>query len=155
MQTKPIFIGFAAAILILVIAAASFAAGLYLGQRGYVDALQSQPQNSGLPADNPLPAGPANGHPNPSGLDPAGGPPGAPSWPADLMGRFVSKTADKIVIEGPQRQFTISVNADTRYTDENGNAIDSSILQAGDTVAVFGRDVATLIMRLPPRPNAP
>ena len=150
MQTKPILIGFAAAILILVVAGASFTTGLYLGQRGYVDALQSQPQNG-----NPLPSGPANGQPNPNGFNPAGGPPGAPSWPADLMGRFVSKTADTIVIEGPQRQFTISVNADTRYTDENGNAIDPSIFQAGDTLAVFGRDVATLIMRLPPRPSAP
>ncbi|MFZ5856315.1 MAG: hypothetical protein ACOYZ6_05755 [Chloroflexota bacterium] len=155
MQTKPILIGFAAAILILVVAGASFSAGLYLGQRGYVDGLRSQPQNSGLPADNPLPSGPANGQPNPNGLNPASGPPGAPTWPADLMGRFVSKTADTIVIEGPQRQFTISVNADTRYTDENGNAIDPSIFQAGDTLAVFGRDVATLIMRLPPRPTAP
>ena len=150
MQTKPILIGFATAILILVVAGASFTTGLYLGQRGYVDALQSQPQNG-----NPLPSGPANGQPNSNGFNPAGGPPGAPSWPADLMGRFVSKTADTIVIEGPQKQFTISVNADTRYTDENGNAIDSSIFQAGDTLAVFGRDVATLIMRLPPRPSAP
>ncbi|GEM_PF-6643709 len=150
MQTKPILIGFAAAILILVVAGASFSAGLYLGQRGYVDALQSQPQTG-----NPLPSGPANGQPNPNGLNPVGGPPGAPSWPPDWMGRFVSKTADTIVIEGPQKQFTISVNADTRYTDENGNAIDPSIFRVGDTLAVFGRDVTTLIMRLPPRPPAP
>lgn len=154
MQNKTL-IGFAAAILVLVIAAASFFAGLSLGQRGFVSALQMQPQVGGRPAGSPPPPGPSNGQPIPNGLNPSGGPPGAPSWPPDVMGRFVSRTADVITVEGPQRKFTISVNADTRYTDEAGNFIDPAILQAGDTIAIFGRDVAMLIMRLPPRPVAP
>ena len=163
MQTKPIFIGFAAAIVILIVAAASFFAGLYLGQRGYVADLEYQPQNSGLPAGNSPQSGPFGGaqgqpqasQPNPGGINPDGGPPGAPSWPPDVMGQFVSRTADTITVAGPQRQFGISINADTLYTDEAGNPIDPSILQSGDTIAIFGRDMATLIMRLPPRPGAP
>ncbi len=168
MQPKPILIGFASAILILVMAAASFFAGLSLGQRGYVADLQYQPPQggpgnlppAGLPngqpsQGNPPQPGPSAGQPNPGGINPQGGPPGAPSWPPDLLGRFVSMTADSITLEGPQRQFTIPINTSTRFTDELGNPLDPAALQAGDTIAVFGRDAATLIMCLPPRPNAP
>jgi len=147
MQPKPIFIGFAAAILILVVAAASFSAGLYLGQRGYVADLQYQvPQNG---------QGGPDGIPPQSGPQPQVGPPGAPSWPPDVMGTLVSRSADSITFAGPQRQFTIPVNVSTRYTDEMGNPLDPATLQVGDVIAIFGRDVATLVMRLPPSPNAP
>lgn len=151
MQTRPIVIGFASGILLLVVAAASFSAGLYLGQRGYVADLQYQSPGQGVQPQQPdAQAGP---QPARNAVNP--GPPGAPSWPPDLMGLFVSLTGDTIILEGPQRQINVPVNASTRYTDELGNPIDPAILQAGDTLAVFGRDMATLIMRLPPRPNAP
>ena len=166
MQTKPIFIGFAAAILILVIAAAAFFAGLYLGQRGYVADLQYQqrqtapggplPQQGGqLPQSGSPQSGPLAGQPAPGGFAPAGGPPGAPSWPPDAMGRLVSLTADLITLDSPQGLVTISLSGDTRFTDELGNVIAASELQIGDVTAVFGSDAATLVMRLPPRPNMP
>jgi len=163
MQSKPIFIGFAAAILILVVAAASFSAGLYLGQRGFVNDLQVQPQNGGLPAVNPPQSGPIDGaqgrpqagQPNPSGLNPQGGPPGAPSWPPDLMGRLVSLTATDITLDTPQGQMTVAVDSSTKFFDEAGNVIASADLKTGDVIAVFGRDMAVTIMRLPARPNAP
>ncbi len=83
MQPKPIFLGFAAAVLILIVAAASFSAGLYLGQRGYVADLQyqspqtmqgGQPPAGGLPAGNSPQSGPGVGQPNPGGINPDGGP---------------------------------------------------------------------------------
>lgn len=155
MQSKPILIGFASAILILVVAAASFSAGLYLGQRGYVANLQSQPQNGGLPAGNPPQNAPQAGQPNPSGPNPQGGPPNAPSWPPDTMGRLLALTATEITLDTPQGQVTVAVNSSTKFISEAGVDILSSELRTGDVVAVFGRDVASTVMRLPARPNAP
>ncbi len=152
MQNKPILIGFASAVLILVVAVASFFSGLYLGQRGYVNDLQSQPQNGGLPADNPLPSGPQAGQPNPGDLNPQGGPPNAPSWPPDTMGRLISLTAAAITLDTPQGQVTVALNSSTIFINEAGTSMPSSNLQTGDVVAVFGKDVATTIMRLPARP---
>ena len=164
MQPKPIFIGFAAAILILIVAAASFSAGLYLGQRGYVADLQyqspqalqgGQPPNSGLPAGNPPQSGPSVGQPNPGGLNPAGGPPGAPSWPPDVIGRLISLTATEITLDTPQGLATVAVDSSTKFIDEAGDVIASTDLKTGDVLAVFGKELATTIMRLPPRPNTP
>lgn len=174
MQTKPILIGFAAALLVLIVAAASFSAGLYLGQRGYVADLQYQPpQNApggppagGLPAGNsPQPGpqagqpgpqpGPQGGQPNPGGVNPAGGPPGAPYWPSDAMGRLVSLTATEITLDSPQGQVTVTIDSSTKFVDEAGNPLASTDLKTGDVIAVFGKGTATTLMRLPPRPNAP
>lgn len=161
MQNKPILIGFASAILILVVAAASFSAGLYLGQRGFVADLQSQSQTGNAPQqDGPLQPnsqqpGPLAGQPNPSGLNPQGGPPNAPSWPPDTMGRLVSLTATEITLDTPQGLVTVALNSSTTFINEAGNEMPSSKLQTGDVVAVFGKDVAVIVMRLPARPNAP
>ena len=147
MQNKPILIGFASAILILVIAAASFSAGLYLGQRGFVADLQSQPQTGNAPQQN----GPLAGQPNPGGLNPQGGPPNAPSWPPETMGRLISLTATAITLDTPQGQVTVALNSSTKFINEAGMDMPSARLQIGDVVAVFGRDVATTVMRLPAR----
>lgn len=164
MQTKPIFIGFAAAILILVVAAAAFSAGLYLGQRGYVADMEYQlPQNvqagqppaGGLPAGNSPQTGPQAGQPNPGGVNPAGGPPGAPSWPPDVMGRLISLTATEITLDSPQGQVTVAVDSSTKFVDEAGKPLASTDLKTGDVIAVFGKGTATTLMRLPPRPDAP
>ena len=154
MQTKPILIGFAAAILILIVAAASFSAGLYLGQRGYVADLQYQPPQNAQgqpPVGNSPQSGPQAGQPNPGGI----GPPGAPSWPPDALGRLVSLTATSITLDTPQGQVTLAVNASTRAIDEQGNSLATTDLKTGDVIAVFGRDTATTLMRLPPLPSAP
>jgi hypothetical protein len=155
MQNKPIFIGFAAAIVILIVAAASFSAGLYLGQRGYVADLEYRSLNSGLPAGNPPRSGPQAGQPNPGGINPDGGPPGAPSWPPDLIGRLVSLTATELTLDTPKGQVTVSIDSSTKFIDEAGNTMSSADLKMGEVVAVFGKEVAVTIMRLPPRPNAP
>jgi hypothetical protein len=153
MQTKPIFIGFAAGILILVVAAASFSAGLYLGQRGYVADMRYQvPQNvQGGPPGNGMPSG----NSPQSGPGAGGGPPGAPSWPPDVMGRLVSLTATAITLDSPQGIVTVALKADTKFIDETGNSISASEIQPGNVAAVFGRDAVMIIMRLPLRPNAP
>ena len=166
MQSKTLVIVIAAGILLLVVSAASFTAGLYLGQCGYVADLQYQqlqtapggpiPQQGGqLPQSGSPQSGPLAGQPAPGGFAPAGGPPGAPSWPPDAMGRLVSLTADSIILDTPQGLVTISLSGDMRFTDELGNVIAASELQIGDVTAVFGSDAATLVMRLPPRPNMP
>jgi len=165
MQAKPIFIGFAAALVVLVIAAAAFFSGLYLGQRGYVADLQSRPQNSGLPAGNSPQSGPfdgaqdkpAAGQPAQSGIAPGAGngPSGAPSWPPDVTGRVTSVTEKQIVLNSPQGIVTVALNADTKFLDDAGNSLVLADIQVGNVVGVFGRDVATVIMRLPLRPNAP
>ena len=161
MQTKPILIGFAAAILILIVAAASFSAGLYLGQRGYVADLQYQPPQNAQgqpPVGNSPQSGPQAGQPGPQGgqPNPGGiGPPGAPSWPPDALGRLVSLTATSITLDTPQGQVTLAVNASTRAIDEQGNSLATTDLKTGDVIAVFGRDTATTLMRLPPPPSAP
>ena len=161
MQTKPILIGFAAAILILIVAAASFSAGLYLGQRGYVADLQYQPPQNAQgqpPAGNSPQSGPQAGQPGPQGGQPNPGvigPPGAPSWPPDALGRLVSLTATSVTLDTPQGQVTLAVNASTRTIDEQGNSLATTDLKTGDVIAVFGRDTATTLMRLPPPPSAP
>ena len=161
MPTKPILIGFAAAILILIVAAASFSAGLYLGQRGYVADLQYQPPQNAQgqpPAGNSPQSGPQAGQPGPQGGQPNPGvigPPGAPSWPPDALGRLVSLTATSITLDTPQGQVTLAVNASTRTIDEQGNSLATTDLKTGDVIAVFGRDTATTLMRLPPPPSAP
>jgi hypothetical protein len=165
MQPKPFFIGFAAGILILVVAAASFSAGLYLGQRGYVADMQYQsPQNvqggqpvGGLPAGNSPQSGPQAGQPAQNGVAPgvANGPPGAPSWPPDVMGRLISLTATAITLDTPQGQVTVRVSRSTNFIDELGNSLTTADLMTGDVIAVFGRDTATTLMRLPPRLPTP
>ncbi len=155
MQNKPIFIGFAAAIVILIVAAASFSAGLYLGQRGYVADLEYRPLNSGLPAGNPPQSGPQVGQPNPGGINPDGGPPGAPSWPPDLIGRLASLTATELTLDTPKGQVTVVLVSSTAYLGEMGIPITSSDLNQGDMIAVFGKPTATTLMRLPPPLNAP
>jgi hypothetical protein len=173
MQTKPIFIGFAAGILILIVAAASFSAGLYLGQRGYVADLQYQsPQNvqggppfGGMPGGNSPQSGAfdgAQGRPQTGqapqrgvGPVPGGGPPGAPFWPPDVLGRIISLTATAITLDTPQGQVTVKVSASTKVINELGNTLTTADLKTGDVIAVFGRDAAMTLMRLPPRPNAP
>ena len=161
MQTKPILIGFAAAILILIVAAASFSAGLYLGQRGYVADLQYQPPQNAQgqpPAGNSPQSGPQAGQPGPQGGQPNPGvigPLGEPSWPPDALGRLVSLTATSLTLDTPQGQVTLAVNASTRTIDEQGNSLATTDLKTGDVIAVFGRDTATTLMRLPPPPSAP
>jgi hypothetical protein len=165
MHPKPFFIGFAAGILILVVAAASFSAGLYLGQRGYVADMQYQsPQNvqgghpvGGLPAGNSPQSGPQAGQPAQNGVAPgvANGPPGAPSWPPDVMGRLISLTATAITLDTPQGQVTVRVSRSTNFIDELGNSLTTADLMTGDVIAVFGRDTATTLMRLPPRLPTP
>ena len=177
MQNKPLFIGLAAGILILVVAAASFSAGLYFGQRGYVADLQPQqqtgfqpgqggqfPQNGqpsqngqqpqgGLPQGNAPQSGPGAGAPSQGGLNPAGGPPGAPSWPPDVMGRLVSITATQLVIDTPNGQVTVTLDSSTQFLNQDGGSAIIGDFQVGDVVAVFGSGTATSIMELPPRPN--
>jgi hypothetical protein len=170
MQTKPIFIGFAAAILILIVAAASFSAGLYLGQRGYVADLQYQaPQNvqgqppvGGIPAGNAPQSGPQAGQPGPQagqqpqgGNAPAGGPPGAPYWPPDVIGRLVTLTADSITLDTPGGPVTVAINTSTKIVSPEGKQLTAADLHEGDVIGVFGKDTAAVLMPLPPRPNAP
>ena len=173
MQTKPIFIGFAAGILILVVAAASFSAGLYFGQRGFVASLESQqqsryqpgpngqrPQGAGQPGngfqqgDAPQ-SGPNAGRPSQGEFNRADGPAGAPSWPPDVMGRLVSITATELVLDTPNGQVTVTLTSSTQYLDQEGTVAVIADFQVGDVVAVFGQPTATSIMKLPPRPNAP
>lgn len=175
MQNK-LLIGLAAVILILVVAAASFSSGLYLGQRGFVATLESQPQNAmqpgsgypppggqppqgggqpqgGLPPGNAPQSGPGAGQPSQDGPNPAGGPPGAPSWPPDVIGRLVSITATELVLDTPNGQISIPLSSSTEFLNQDGGPAVMGDFQPGDVVAVFGRPTATSIMELPPRPN--
>jgi hypothetical protein len=176
MQTKPIFIGLAAGILVVVVAAASFFAGLYVGQRGYVDSLQYQPQQA--QQFQPNQGGqfqPNQGGQSPNGQSPNGqtgqpgtnqtapgagqanrsgtGPVGAPYWPPDLIGRIVSVSDTEIVINNPTGDVTVPVNADTKYIDPQGQTITTDQLTVGIVIGIFGNPTATTVMLLPPPPN--
>lgn len=183
MQNKTL-IAVGAVILILVVAAASFSAGLYFGQRGYVADLGSQPQTGfrpgqngpqgdgqfppggqpsqngqqpqgGPPPGNAPQSAPAAGQPSQNGFNPAGGPPGAPSWPPNVIGRLVSITSTELVLDTPNGQVTVTLTASTQYLNQAGGPAVMDDFQVGDVVAVFGMPAATTIMELPPRPNAP
>jgi len=171
MQNKPVLTGVAAAILIVIVAAASFSAGLYFGQRGYVADLQSQqqsgpgqfqpggqfrpnqngqdPQGGQNPQGNPPQSGPQTGQRAQNGP----GPSGAPSWPPDVIGRITSISPTEIVLNTPNGDVTVAVNADTVYLDEQGAAVSADSLQVGFVIAVFGTPTATTVMHLPPPPN--
>jgi hypothetical protein len=71
------------------------------------------------------------------------------------MGRLLSLTATEIVLDTPQGQVTVAVASSTTFINEAGMEMPSSNLQIGDVVAIFGKDVAATIMRLPARPNVP
>jgi len=167
MQTKPIFIGLAAGILVLVVAAASFTAGIYSGKSGAAAQAQNQAAQGGPgqgggqngPRDggqqfgggprqggqnSPQGGGqngPRSGQPSQNGFGPQA-PAGAPSWP------FTYENRDGTA-------FSIAFDASTKFIDAEGAEITVSDLQVGDVIAVFGTDVATTIMQMPPKPNAP
>lgn len=178
MQNKTLIV-VGAVILTLVVAAASFSSGLYFGQRGFVATLGSQqqtgfqqgpngqfPQNgqpsqnggqpqNGFQQGNAPQSGPNAGQPSQNGFNPAGGPPGAPSWPPDVMGRLVSITATQLILDTPNGQVTVALDASTQFLNQEGGSAVMDDFQVGDVVAVFGKPTATTIMELPPRPNAP
>lgn len=159
MQSKPVLIGFASAILVLVVAAASFSAGLYLGQRGYVANLQYVPQMENAPQfavpynSVPYPSQPQAGYPGPGGSNSRSEPPNAPSWPPDSLGRLLSLSAAEIVLDTPQGQVAIAINSSTKFINEAGVEISSFELKPGDVVAVFGKETASTVMRLPAPPS--
>ena len=193
MQNKSL-VTIGAIVLILIVAAASFSTGLYLGQRGFVSELQmeqqsgfqpgpggqapvgqfpngQQPQQgggllqggqpsqnggqpqSGFPQGSAPQSGPNAGQPSQGGFNPTGGPPGAPSWPPDVMGRLVSITATELVLDTPNGQVTVTLDSSTQLLGPDGAATDFANFQAGDVIAVFGTGTAASIMELPPRPN--
>ena len=177
MQTKPIFIGLAAGILVLVVAAASFTAGLYTGKSG--QAAQDQSQiglgGPGQGADGNRPqqgqgqngqrshngqGGPQSGGQNgpQSGQPPQGGfgPPGALSWPPDSIGHIIAISDTQFTYENRDGTiFTVTFDATTKFTDAEGVEIAATDLQIGDVIAVYGTDLATTIMQMPPKPDAP
>jgi len=157
MQTKPILTGLAAAILILVISAASFSAGLYFGQRGYVAGVQNNPQMTAQQrpaaerpskAEQTTPKASRPSKPEAAQLSQSG-PTGAPSWPPDALGHLISLTADSITIQTQNGQVTLKLSASTKYTNDAGKTIPTARFAPGNMVAVFGKDTVTLIMRLP------
>lgn len=162
MQTKPIFIGLAAGILVLVVAAASFTAGVYTGKRG--DGAEGQSRiGQGGPArgaDGNGPQGgaqngPQAGQPSRSRFGPEG-PAGAPSWPPDSIGHITEISDTQFTYENRDGTvFTIRFDATTKFIDAEGAEILLSDLQVGDVIAVFGADVATTIMQMPPKPDGP
>lgn len=180
MQTKPIFIGLAAGILVLVVAAASFAAGVYIGKSGQAAQGQSQigQGGPGQGADGNGPQGgqsqngqagpngqggprgggqngPQSGQPSQGGFGPQG-PAGAPSWPPDSIGHITAITDTQFTYENREGTvFTITFDASTKFIDADGAEISVSDLKIGDVIAVFGTDVATTIMQMPPKPAAP
>jgi len=181
MQTKPIFIGLAAGILVLVVAAASFTAGIYSGKSGAAAQAQNQAAQGGPgqgggqngPRDggqqfgggprqggqnSPQGGGqngPRSGQPSQNGFGPQA-PAGAPSWPPDSIGHITAVSDTQFTYENRDgTAFSIAFDASTKFIDAEGAEITVSDLQVGDVIAVFGTDVATTIMQMPPKPNAP
>ncbi|MBV6397214.1 MAG: hypothetical protein HFACDABA_02822 [Anaerolineales bacterium] len=163
-----LLIGLAAALLLIIVAAASFSAGLYLGQRGFVANLQSQPEfqprdgqpprgggqpQGFFPPGNAPSSAPAAGQPSQAGPNRAGGPPGAPSWPPDAIGRIVSLSAAELILDTPNGPMTVSLSASTEFLNQDGGPATMEEFQPGDVIAIFGRPAVTAIMALPPPPN--
>ena len=170
MQSKTIFIGLAAGVLVLVVAAASFAGGAYFGQNGYVADVQYQtsqregqrgPQDGRPQFGGPQQGGPRGGQNGSQAGQPAqggfgaGGPPGAPSWPPDSIGHITAITDTQFTYQNRDGVvFTIAFDANTKFIDAEGVEITLADLNLGDVIAVYGADTATTIMQMPPKSPA-
>jgi hypothetical protein len=132
-----------AAVLVLMLLAAAFSLGVYVGEHGWTgDALRYQPE--ALPGAPALPAG-AGGQPN-------------------VTGRIRRLSPQSLELATPNGPRHIELTSDTRYEDEQGTTIALEDLRPGQVVAVFADVIAgdgllllaTRIVRLPSAaPNQP
>ena len=156
---KVTLIAFGGVIVILMLVAASFSLGVYVGEHGWTrSGLQytAGPGPAGQPqrGDQPSQDG-ARQPPFQSGGQPGGLPPGRP----DVNGRIRQIAAQGLELATPDGPRLVLLSGETRYQDEGGNSLEFGDLKRGDIVAVFGRFVqgdggqlqAEFVVRLPPR----
>jgi len=132
-------------ILILMLIAAAFSLGVYIGEHGWTkEGLQYRP------------AQPQQGAHPPGQQPPPGLPPGRPQ----IIGRVQRITPDNIRLATQNGIRSILIQKQTRTLDENGLTVNRSEIQRGDIVGIFGKFIkedggqfqAEVIILLPP-PN--
>jgi hypothetical protein len=164
---KVITVSVGGAVLLLMLLAASFSLGVYVGEHGWTrDGLSySVPGGKAGPNNPPaqggplpggaLPGGPAQAQTPQQPLAPAGLPPGRPN----LTGRIIRISPQKIEVAAPDGMRVVILTDQTRFLDQDGASIALKDLQKGDVIAVYGLPAAgdggglraEFIVRLPPK----
>jgi hypothetical protein len=156
--------GLVAALMLL---AAAFSLGVYVGEHGWTrDGLSYAGPGGNLPAGNrPAQGGQAPDGPVPPApqqqqqpLAPAGLPPGRPNF----NGRIIRISPQKIELAAPNGLRIVVIGDQTRFLDQDGTPIALRDLQPGDVIAVYGLPagdggelLAEFIVRLPPKEPTP
>jgi hypothetical protein len=143
-SNKALLVG-GAVMLALMIAAASFSLGIYLGNGGW---------GSGPPAI----AGPGPDRAPAGGRDLIRPPDGFPGDEPDLIGRIRAVSKSSLTLDTPRGPRTVQVEETTKFSLPNGEAISMDDLRRGTTVVVFGVPgvgrnslVARLVLIPPPK----
>jgi hypothetical protein len=128
-------------VLLLMLLAASFSLGVYVGEHGWTRDGLSYSGPGGKPgADNrPDAGGPAPGSPAQAGTPqqpfaPAGLPPGRPN----LAGRVVRIYPQRIEVATANGIRVVILTAETRFLEQDGTPIALKDLKKGDQIAVYG-----------------
>ena len=128
-------------ILLLMLLAASFSLGMYVGEHGWT--------RDGLgyagPGGRVGPAGQPGAGPGPGGPAPAAGTPQQPFAPAglpagrpNLTGRVVRIYLQRIELAAADGVKTVVLTAGTRFLEQDGTVIALKDLKKGDVIAVYG-----------------
>ena len=135
-----------AVVLVLMLVAAAFSLGVYVGEHGWTrEGLTYQPQQ-------------------PGGLLPDAGAPGGPGGePPAVTGRIRVISPQGLELTTPDGLRFVEITAETRFEGPDGEELSLRDLARGDIVAVFGelqagdgpRLQASRIIRLPARPVGP
>ena len=149
-------------VLLLMLLAAAFSLGVYVGEHGWTrEGLSYSRPGGQLPADaRPAQNGPAPGGAAPAKtpqqpLAPAGLPPGRPN----LTGRIVRISPQAIEIATPDGPRIVAIGEQTNFLEQDGTPICLQDLLKGDVIAVYGLPAAgdgaelraEFIVRLPPK----
>lgn len=138
---KIITLSVGGAVLLLMLLAASFSLGEYVGEHGWTrDGLSySGPggragANDRPNAGGPVPGGPAQGPTPQQPFAPAGLPSGRPN----LTGRVVRIYPQRIEVAAANGVRSVILTAETRFFEQDGTTISLKDLKKGELIAVYG-----------------
>ena len=149
-------------VLLLMLLAAAFSLGVYVGEHGWTrEGLSYSGPGGQVPAGNrpaqngQAPGGAVPGKTPQLPLAPAGLPPGRPN----LTGRIIRISPQKIEVASPDGLRIVAISEQTIFLEQDGTPIALKDLQKGDVIAIYGLPVtgdgaelrAEFIVRLPPK----
>jgi hypothetical protein len=157
---KIISVSVGGTILLLMLLAASFSLGVYVGEHGWTrEGLSYSGPNAGRQPGAANPPGPGVNVPDgpqPSVTQPLQLPGGLPAGRPNLTGRILRIQPQSLQVASPSGPRTVRVTNETRILEQDGRAIAMQDLQKGDVVAIYGLAIgdggelqADFIVRLP------